>query len=430
MSTGGGQQQVRKATAAAFQLPFGFSVVLGRSWRSIFTPLMGLSPEVARAADFYIKAAVRLRHHASEGSFLAYLEAAHRLDGKLEGLSGDYLEPIFRDVETRCLAYQTLGPKGVKLPQVRPRKVFQDRLDVLREVDVARMQSRFNRNLHQVDKDLREARQLDLLPAFRKLGSVIGPDFDEAWAPVFEYLAKHEAGIAAAMNRLKNAGGQGQDVLAQAAKSVQGYRSKIKGLLGEAYVRKWRHWLDMKSVLKEMAEVRVLELNRAARANGQDVVWSLLEVPPGKIRLDSQETWDEALLIVEEARGGAPYRRADVFATAQVKVEEDLSALMQSWKDELREGSFFSRKQASALPVVSVEHKGGGTDLFFVVPPDPNHRPIRWAFAPEGVNIPMADVRLLERAGLQVITREIDRPIADFNVVADGLMHSLTLAAP
>jgi hypothetical protein len=428
MSAGGGQQQVRKATAVAFKLPFGFSVVLGRSWRSIFTPLMGLSPEVIHAADLYIKAAVRLRRHASEASFLAYLEAAHRLDGKLQGLSGDYLEPIFRDVETRCLAYQTLGPKGVKLPQIRPRKVFQDRLDVLRDLDVARMQSRFSRNLRRVDKDLREARQLDLLPAFRKLSSVIGPNFDEAWAPVFEYLAKNETGIAQAMEKLKNA--RGPEAIAQAAKSVQGYHSKIKGLLGEAYVRRWKDWRDMKRGLKNLAMARVRELNRAARADGQGVIWSLLDVPPGKIRLEGQETWDEALLIVEEARSGAPYRRVEVFATAQVKVEKNLSALTQSWKDELREGAFFSKKAVPTLPVLSVENKGGGMDRFFVVPPDPDHRPIRWAFAPEGVKIAKEDVELLKRAGLQVITREIDRPIADFNVVADGLMHSLTLPAP
>lgn len=421
------EQQLRQATATTFRLGFRQTAVLGRGWRSIFTPLMGLSPELTHAAELYIKAAVRLNRHASERSFLAYLEAAHRLDGNLDGLSGNYLEPIFRDVETRCLAYQTLGPRGAKLPQIRP-GIFRDRRDVSRAVDVARTQSRFSRNLRQMHEELREARQLELLPAFRNLASVIGPDFDKAWTPVFEYLAKHEVNIAAAMERLRTA--RGPEAIAQAAKSVQGYRSKIKGLLGEAYVRKWKDWRDMKRGLRELAKVRVRELNRAARADGKGVVWSLLDIPPGKIRLDGQETWDEALLIVEEARTGAPYRRVNVFATAQIKVEENLSALMQSWKDELREGAFFSKKAASTLPALSVENAGGGTDLFFVLPPDPNHRPIRWAFAPEGVNIPKEDVRLLQSAGLQVITREMDRSIDDFNVVADGLMHSLTLAAP
>ena len=394
MNAASGEEELRKATVAAVKVPFKRAMVLGQKWCSIFTPLMELSPELANAAELYIKAAVQLDRNVSHGSFLAYLEATHRLEERLDGVGGRYIEPIIRDVETRCLQYQTLGPeavklspKGVILRQTRRPLIFQDRIDAARELDVALAQSRFRSNLRKVHDDLRESRNLNLLPAFRQLGAVIGPDFDDAWKPVFEYLARHEDKIAAAMEKLKNA--RGQAAREKAMKSVQSYRNNIKGRLGEAYVRKWYYWREMKKSLRSSANRRIAELNRASRANGQDVVWSLLEIPPGKILLDRRATWDEAMLIVEEARSGAPYRRVHVFATAQVKVEEDLTALTQSWKDELREGGFFSKKASPQLPVLTVEQEGGGVEYFYVLPPDPNHRPIRWAFAPDGVNIPV-----------------------------------------
>jgi hypothetical protein len=96
-----------------------------------------------------------------------------------------------------------------------------------------------------------------------------------------------------------------------ARQSAGGYLSKVKALIGEAYVPRWKDWLIQIESFEEAAQ------RAAAELPGQ---WTVRPIA-GNLRLDGAETWDQAILLVRAGSAGSP-PRAKLFLAAPVQGRE------------------------------------------------------------------------------------------------------------
>jgi hypothetical protein len=230
-----------------------------------------------------------------------------------------------------------------------------------------------------------------LMVGRRKLLTTLKGRWEDGWAPTFAYLREHAVNIAARARELKAAEAtlaqvksSGTSAAIQAAEQavkeasgrVAGYLSKIKGLLGEAYVPLWRNWKIQMDSWMEVAQ-------REAKALGRG--WEAQRVV-GDLRIDGAEAWDEAILLVNRDT-----KQVKLFLAAQYKVEKQVSAITQAQNDALRETATASGK----LPQVSFIVDGETYSGFALTPMPAGKSSHRYVFNASRGDFSAADIERL-----------------------------------
>jgi hypothetical protein len=249
--------------------------------------------------------------------------------------------------------------------------------------------------------------------AYRKLATTLGADLDSGWKQAFEYMADNADAIRAyrtEIERLEAAIAKETDLdkLAQLrdkalpATRKSGVHSKLKGLLGELYVRRWRDWRLIKSSYLEVA-------NRAARRLGK--AWEAVPVTGG-IFLGGAESWDEAILLVNRSRVPP---EAKLFMAAQFKVAVEPRALQQTLNDIVREDA------SRSLRIVLADKT---EEMFLLTPLPPDQVAHRWVANAAGGSVPLDDIAKLYEKQVQVQLQTMPISVDEFNVITDRLLKT------
>jgi hypothetical protein len=393
------------------------------------------SGEVEAAVEAYFLAAKRAESHLDAGARQAFEKTDAALAKHLSGAGRDE-ELLRRELAQRRAALltdpQTLAQEAEQARrQTAQRLAGGGRPDI--DVVAARMQSRFLERIRQVASEGQAAwtpaKRL-LMRGFGKLQKVIGGAWAEGWEAVFTYLRENEAALAerakelqAAVDELAAAEAAGDvarvaaanGALSQARSRIGGYRSKIKGLLGEAYAPRWQSWLISLQGYLEIAR------RSAASLPGE---WEVVPVV-GDLRLEGKEVWDQAILLV---RQGQPGRAAEarLFLAAQFKVEKQISALEQIENDVLRETT---PGATSRLPVLTVD-QSGRTETYLLTPMSAGEQTHRLLFNAAGGKLGPTAINRLQAAGIEVHQMNLDVSLAEMDSVVDTLIHTVGGGSP
>lgn len=240
--------------------------------------------------------------------------------------------------------------------------------------------------------------EAELLKDLRKFKRLVQFSDTEVWHPIMKYLSDNGAKMQRATNGLSRK---------QAMKALEGYRSKLKGLLGEPYSLRSPAW-----IARRRRHLR--EAWKAAKRLGPD--YEVIKVA-GEIKLNSKETWDEVILIVKKAGRAGEAPEAIVHTAAQTKVEKQISAVEQILQDRLRE-SGLSIYQPSLLEIT-------GQKVAFVIRPNPEGiSAFRYILHAQGGRLSKKSAQRLADAGIAVDKLELDMTIEQFNRLADHLINS------
>lgn len=339
---------------------------LGPGQRNAYLRLLAAdsSPAVESAVNSYLRLAKRASKHPDPYVLSAFQEADDTLSKYLHKLDAAERVLLEQEHAQRRAALLIGDAELEKLAkaerrQVAARLASQGRLLV--DHGAALLQARFFDQIRRTAALPAAAlshQQRLLLSAHKKLAAVIGEEWADGWGPAFAYLSRwadeiapHARQMLAAREALQKAQAAGDTaavLLARQAESaarqrVVGYLSKVKGLLGDAYVPRWRTWLMLRQGYKEIAD------RAAARMPGKWTAQSFV----GDLRLGTAEVWDEAILLI----GGRTREvRARLFFAGQYKWEKRVTALEQIPNDALRG---VTPGSSAALPFLSYTGPGG-----------------------------------------------------------------------
>lgn len=142
-------------------------------------------------------------------------------------------------------------------------------------------------------------------------------DEPEAWGKVLNVLSANCEKISAEMRELEPLirrlrglpdGEQFRKVLRESLTKKSSMRWQVRGKLGEVYVSSWRTW-------KHELEHLEMEAECIARSLPPSDAWKVHRFSE-IVTLNTRETWDECILLVNEAEG-----RVKLHTALQVKVE-------------------------------------------------------------------------------------------------------------
>jgi len=378
----------------------------------------GHDPEVVVAVERYLLAARRAERHADDATKQLFTAADDILRQRLAGMKAREAELLSRELAHRRLA--VLGEtaeaeaNATRVPRRAPVTTSGD-------VGAALLQRTFLDRLRTIAA-LGQAQwtdaQLLLLSGRRKLLHALGGQWADGWEPTFRYLRDNAAKIAARAQDLRTAEAgleaarKGGSVIAiraaerevrRARDSANGYLSKIKGLLGEAYVPRWEAWNVQMDGYLELA-------GREAKALGRN--WEARRVM-GELRIDGAEAWDEAILLVNSETG-----QAKLFLAAQYKVEKHVSALKQVENDVLRETAVASGR----LPRLTFAELGASPSTFDLTPMPAGKAAHRFVFNAAGGRVSATAIDGLRAAGIEVNQLNLDVSLAELDQIARTLM--------
>lgn len=387
------------------------------------------SPEVVSAVNSYLQLAKRAAKHPDPFVLDAFQKADDTLAQYLPKL--DAAERVLLEQEhAQRRAALLLGDAELEVlakkerRRVAARLASQERLLV--DHGAALLQGRFHdlvRGAAALPAAARTARQHLLLSAYGKLTSVIGEEWADGWGPAFVYLSRwaddiapHARQLLAAREAREKALAAGDTTAALLARQAEtaarqravGYLSKVKGLLGEGYVPRWRHWRLLRMGYQEIAD------RAAARMPGKWVARTFV----GDLRLGTEEVWDEAILLI----GGRTREvRARLFLASQYKWEKRVTALNQIPNDALRETA---PGASTALPFLSYTGPDGAQGWFLepMGVGEPSHR---YLFNAAGGAISGPDIARLRATGLHVEQLTLDITMAESDAVIDALLETV-----
>lgn len=385
----------------------------------------GHDPAVVAAVERYLVAARRAEKHADDATRKIFAQADNVLAKRLAEMTGPDVELLGRELAHRRLsvlsgsaddaagAGRTAGraARGPDVGEAFLEKAFHDRLRSVAALGPAAWTQTHRQ----------------LLRGRRKLLAVIGGQWADGWEPTFRYLRDNADGIAdrvrqvraaeAALNKVK---GSGSAVLVRAAtedvrqarRGLNAYLNKVKGLLGEAYVPRWKDWKLQVQGYLEVA-------GREARALPGK--WEVKHVV-GTLRIDNAEAWDEAILLVNRATTPPQVK---LFMAAQYKVEKRVSALVQIQNDVLRETATASGR----LPRVTFLEQGE-PQTFDLTPMPAGRESHRHVFNAAGGRVSAAAIERLRAAGLRVEQLNLDVSVAEFDQVTQALADAVADTLP
>jgi hypothetical protein len=395
------------------------------------------SHELVSAVSDYLKAASRAELHPDPVILDMFRQADDRLGKEIAALNGPEKALLAREHAQRRAALLTdpgelASQAEAELEQARTR-IPRPGGQVL-DVVAARLQHGFFTRLREVaalgSSSWTEDQRL-LISGYEKLTSVIGGAWREGWEPAFTYLSQNLAELAQRGKRLKAAREALQQALAAgnpaavaaakqaelaARQSAGGYLSKVKGLIGEAYVPRWKNWLIQIESFEEVAQ------RAAAELPGQ---WTVRPIA-GNLRLDGAETWDQAILLARAGSPGSP-PRAKLFLAAQFKVEKQVTALEQVERDAIRETATSAER---ALPFLTFEGPDGRVEGWFLEPMPAGQQSHRYVFNASGGRFSQADILRLRQAGIKVEQLNLDVSTAEMDAVANTLLDIVVELAP
>ena len=259
--------------------------------------------------------------------------------------------------------------------------------------------------------------ELQLLRAYRKFRAVIGAEWTAGWDSIFRYVREQAPEIASAERRylnamegLENALKRGEtkairaarQALTDAKQSRSGYFSKIKGLLGEAYVPRWSNWTLQREAFLEKAQ------GIAERLGPK---WKVRHAV-GDIRLDGKEAWDEAIFLVREDTG-----EARLFVAAQFKAEREISAAEQVGRDIAREAGGLAE-----TPKLSFLTIPGEAQPFALLPLPPGETAHRYVMSAAGGTLRESRLKFLEAIGVQVNHMDLDVSLDEFDAMVSAII--------
>jgi hypothetical protein len=395
------------------------------------------SHELVSAVSDYLKAASRAELHPDPVILDLFREADDRLGKEIAALSGPEKALLAREHAQRRAALLTdagelASQAEAELERARTRipRPGGQVLDVM----AARLQHGFLTHLREVaalgSSSWVQGQRL-LMSGYRKLSSVIGVGWREGWEPAFTYLSQNLGELAQRGKRLKAAREALQQALAvgnpaavaaateaelAARQSAGGYLSKLKGLIGEAYVPRWKDWLVQIESFEEVAR------REAAELPGQ---WTVRSIA-GNLRLDGAETWDQAILLTRAGSPGSP-PRAKLFLAGQFKIEKQVTALEQVERDAIRETATSAER---ALPFLTFEGPDGRIEGWFLEPMPAGRQSHRYVFNASGGKFSKADILRLRQAGIKVEQLNLDVSTAEMDAIANVLLDIVVGLVP
>jgi hypothetical protein len=399
--------------------------------------LLGTADDKAHVAvSQYLKASRRAHLHRDAVTLQQLEQAETVLSKRLTGLGGEEEELLRKELAQRRLALLEdpgeLADRAARAEAAAAKRLAgRARIEGI-DLGATLIQRRFldgvaalNRRFMAAVAKLAEHERA-LVRAYQKLRAVIGVQWSEGWDEVFEYLRRHAGKIgdrakqlAAAEQALQAARKaadpkliqQAEAAVAAAKKSLRGYHSKVKGLLGEAYIQRWKGWRLMREGYLEEAE-------RAAASLGHG--WQVRHVAGG-VRLDGKEAWDEVILLVREGAPGRP-AEAKLFLAAQHKVEKHISSLGQVEEDFLRE---MASPKATKLPFLTVERQGALEGAYVLTSLPAGQTTHRLVFNASGGEVASEAVERLGKLGIQVHQVNVDVNVAEMDAAAEALMKAV-----
>ena len=389
----------------------------------------GNDKEVIAAVERYLVVARRAEKHADDATKKLFDAAHERLAARLEGIPGKDMDFLRGELKARRLAVLPEPEDVVAARKRRPARaaqvshvpdpgavlLFRGFLDRLRAVAALG------------DGKWDHAQRL-LMTGRRKLLAAVGGEWAGGWEATFTYLRNHATKIAArartlrsaqkALDDLRKSGTAtttalraAEDDVRRAGRALDGFLSKVKGLLGEAYVPRWKTWNLMMDGYLEVAR-------REARALGRG--WEPQRVVGG-LWVDGAEAWDEAILLVNRQTG-----EAKLFLAAQYKVEKQVSALKQAQNDLGRETAIGADK----LPTVTFTVDDVVQSGFKLTPMPVGKASHRFVFNAAGGRVSAADIERLRQAGIEVHQLHLDVSVAEFDQVGRALVDVVADTVP
>jgi hypothetical protein len=417
-------QEIRTLSATSLQRIVKLGPKLANSYVRVIER-SGNDPAVIEAVKQYLLAAGRAEGHADDATKQLFAAADGILAARLDAMTGADVELLRRELAQRRLAISA-PPAQVDVSKVGARAA-----KVSRGADAgtALLYHGFLDRLRSVAalgaSGWTDAQRL-LMVGRRKLLATLTGRWEDGWEPTFAYLRDHAVNIAARARELKAAEAAlaqvktsgtpaaivaAEQAVSEASSRVAGYLSKVKGLLGEAYVPLWRNWKVQMDSWLEVAQ-------REAKALGRG--WEAQRVV-GNLRIDGSEAWDEAILLVNRET-----KQVKLFLAAQYKVEKQVSAITQAQNDALRETATGSGK----LPQVSFILDGETYRGFALTPMPAGKTSHRYVFNASGGDFSATDIARLRAAGIEVNQLNLDISVPEFDQVARTLIDVVADIVP
>jgi hypothetical protein len=380
----------------------------------------------------FAAACERVRVSVDTTSVASFEREANALENLATKLNAGERDELLAELRLRRTAIKEVksAPADASMAITRP-KPGTAHYNAIRAGEAAKIQREASERLRASALDRTTPAAIAKSDAIDRITAVIGDAQTEGWNPAFEYLAENSEKIAGAERRYADAaakvakGGDAKAVkeLEAAAKSRDGYHSKVKGLLGEGYASQCKEFLDLREAFYDLAKHRVAELNRQARRLGTDVEWEVV-LAKGTLKIDGKEAWDEAILIVEKLRPGLKRPRAELVMAAQYKVEQRVSALAQIKDDVTREAG-----KLGTPAIFSHTVEGGAQRNYVLMASDPTNRPTRFLFNAEGGSLSKQQIETFARGNVQAQQGTLRMSVDQFDTVADELLAATASVA-
>jgi hypothetical protein len=396
---------------------------IGRDLPQAFIPLLAHSTQSAAVVDRFLAAAARLHVTADPCAVAAFRREADAIEALAPQLTAAKREALLSEVAGHRAGLDPALAETGAAPITRPR-VGTSAAAARQSGEAAAIEREGWERLRTAALDRSSVAAIAKSTAIDRIATVIGTAEDDGWRGVYAYLAQNWEKIAerqrnyesAVSNLAANPGAAARLKLAEATTLRRGLHNKVKGLLGEAYASRCSEWSDLRAAFVDLAGYRAELLNAAARKADSPTRWKVLTVKDS-IRIDKQEGWDEAVLIVEQLRPGIGRPRAKLVMAAQYKVEQRVSALKQIEKDVVRE-----KGKIPGQAVFSYKTEGGGTVAFTLLPTSGAERPTRFLFNAEGGELSDAAVSKFAAGPIQAQRGELGASVDEFNAVTDELL--------
>ena len=332
-------------------LPLGEGTRLGaRFARPIFN-LAEHSEEGEALLRFYLQAEKVALWSSNERTYKVFDRAAQRLDKfASSAIKGDDLAFFRREIEQRNhTIVSRWWSEGAPMPEsARFKAVLTDPTRVSLSLESARSHSVFKTRLFRLIKASPSPAELMAFTTYRRMLNVIGNELDDGWSRVFDYCAKHAQEIAEKAKKLHNVEDEvaelpaaaANEILSRAQYEARSFFYPIRGELAEIYLHHWPDWRIQMSSLEELAD------GVARKLPGN---WTPEQFSGGAL-IDGKKAWDEGILLIKAPSSSDRLPRAVLHTSAQVKVENNLTALDQIVTDRLREiGTSFEAPTLSII---------------------------------------------------------------------------------
>lgn len=187
-------------------------------------------------------------------------------------------------------------------------------------------------------------------------------------------------------------------------RSHSGVRWQLRGMLGEIFLRHWPAW-------QRMCADRLADANLLAHRIGHGLE---AEHFAGRLRIDGLEAWDEAILLLDEAR-----QLAALHTGVQMKVERIVSAFKQLIADRARETG-----RRIGPPTIELLRDGRWV-RYASLPLPPDTEVYRYVFFAGGATVRQAHLRQLALTQIRAHAFELDLSLAAFDALALEVMWAV-----